>query len=154
MPLLAIASLVTMVTLSSVSSYLPAVLFSPLLSTIIPVAFSVVIAAGVGASLIYLAVNHNKQVDNKYKLDFTPDVEVPGAPQQDQTVDPSYYWTLGKHRENQASMKQEIVKDDSPKPDYSIVNALKSVGGSPLHQNDKAEEITETKDSGLSLTKS
>ena len=63
-PLLAITSLTLMLTLTSV----PAVLFSPLLSVIIPVVSAVIAIALLATALHYVSTNQDKQVDNRYKL--------------------------------------------------------------------------------------
>lgn len=63
-PLLAITSLVLMLTLTSV----PAVLFSPLLAIIIPVVSAAIAIALLATALTYVSVNKDKQVDNRYKL--------------------------------------------------------------------------------------
>ena len=63
-PLLAITSLVLMLTLTSV----PAVLFSPLLAIIIPVVSAAIAIALLATALTYVSLNKDKQVDNRYKL--------------------------------------------------------------------------------------
>lgn len=86
-PILAVVSLVAFATLTGVSTLLPAVMFGTIMSTILPVGVGVLLALAITAALIYLAVNHNKQDDNKYKLDF-PDSDKPGETKSD-AVQPS-----------------------------------------------------------------
>lgn len=69
-PILAVVSLVAFATLTGVSTLLPAVIFGTIMSTILPVSAGVLLALAITAALIYLAVNHKKQDDNQYKLDF------------------------------------------------------------------------------------
>lgn len=83
MPILAVVSLVAFATLTGVSTLLPTVIFGTIMSTILPVSVGVLLALAITAALIYLAVNHNKQDDNQYKLDFM------SANQSESTVDPT-----------------------------------------------------------------
>lgn len=63
-PLIAITSLVLMLTLTSI----PVVFFSSLLSTIIPLIGAVMAIVCLGTALTYVWVNKEKQIDNRYKL--------------------------------------------------------------------------------------
>lgn len=63
-PLLAVASLILMLTLTSA----PSVLFSPLLSIVIPVVSATVAITVLASLFAYTLVNKDKQVDNRYKL--------------------------------------------------------------------------------------
>lgn len=80
LPLAGIASGMTVLAASGFSAYLPALLFSPLFSTMIPLAIAGILVVGISAALIYLAHEHNKQIDNQYKLDFS---ETDQLPQED-----------------------------------------------------------------------
>lgn len=82
-PILAVVSLVAFATLTGVSTLLPTVIFGTIMSTILPVSVGVLLALAITAALIYLAVNHNKQDDNQYKLDFM------SANQSESTVEPT-----------------------------------------------------------------
>lgn len=65
-PLLAIGALVAMLTISEAA--VPIVLFSPLLSTIIPVIASAIVILALVIALRYALANQDRQIDNKYKL--------------------------------------------------------------------------------------
>ena len=145
MPILALASLVALVTLSALSAHLPAILFGTLLSTTIPIVFAAVIATGVTGSLIYLALNHNVQEENKFKLDFEPSVEPPATPQADMAAEPGYSWTLCKSKEKQVTTAKV---NSSHSSDYNMVSSLRTSGGSPLHQKAKQDESTIAIESG------
>jgi hypothetical protein len=69
-PLIGLGALAAMITLSSVSSMLPIVLFSATLATIMPVAFAGLAVLFLVAAGIYMYVNRNKQIDNRFKLAF------------------------------------------------------------------------------------
>ncbi|QRN02586.1 hypothetical protein GH742_01130 [Legionella sp. MW5194] len=81
-PILAVVSLVAFATLTGVSTLLPAVMFGTIMSTMLPVGVGVLLALAITAALVYLAVNHNKQEDNQYKLDF-PNPDAPDETQSD-----------------------------------------------------------------------
>lgn len=76
-PLIAVVMLVGLVGLSAASGgFLPALLISSsLFSTLLPLGFAAVNALGLGLAGLYLYINKDTQVDNRYKLDFSHDVQ-------------------------------------------------------------------------------
>ncbi|CDZ78991.1 hypothetical protein BN59_03306 [Legionella massiliensis] len=72
-PLIGVAALATVCTLSGVSMFLPAVLFSTVVMSVVPVAAVGVAIVALLALGIYTYVNRNKQIDNRSKLDFSSD---------------------------------------------------------------------------------
>lgn len=64
-PLIAITGLVLMLSLTSSA---PAVLFSPLMSTIIPLVAAGIAIVCLATALTYVTINQDKQIDNRYKL--------------------------------------------------------------------------------------
>lgn len=70
-PLIGLGALVGLIALSSVSMFLPPLLFvSPIVAAAIPVAFAAVACVTLGAAGGYMYVNRNKQVDDRYRLEF------------------------------------------------------------------------------------
>lgn len=70
MPLIGLSALAAMITLSSVHTLLPAVLFSATLAATMPIAFAGVAIVALTIAGIYMYVNRNKQIDNRFKLAF------------------------------------------------------------------------------------
>jgi hypothetical protein len=73
LPSLAVVGLVSFITLSilsSVTTLLPAVLFSTAVSVFPPVGLGILLAVGIIAACVHLYRNHDKQIDNAYKLDY------------------------------------------------------------------------------------
>ncbi|WP_147373413.1 hypothetical protein [Legionella taurinensis] len=131
-PILAVISLVTFATLTGVSTLLPAVMFGAIMSTILPVSAGVLIALAITAALIYLAVNHKKQDDNQYKLDF-PNADAPDEPKSESTqptVNPlASVLTNKKTDGEQASANpttNEIASDPSPITLAELVSSTNS----------------------------
>ncbi|PUT38721.1 ABC transporter ATP-binding protein [Legionella taurinensis] len=131
-PILAVISLVTFATLTGVSTLLPAVMFGAIMSTILPVSAGVLIALAITAALIYLAVNHKKQDDNQYKLDF-PNADAPDEPKSESTqptVNPlAPVLTNKKTDGEQASANpttNEIASDPSPTTLAELVSSTNS----------------------------
>ncbi len=70
-PILGLVGLVALITLSAVSMFLPAVLFTlPLAAVIIPAAFAGLAVLALAAGGLYLYVNRNRHVDDRNNLDF------------------------------------------------------------------------------------
>lgn len=70
-PLIGLAALVGLIVLSAVSMFLPPLLFaSPIIAMAIPAAFAAVACVTLIAAGIYMYVNRNKQVDDRYRLEF------------------------------------------------------------------------------------
>lgn len=70
-PFIGLGSLVGLITLSAVSQYLPAVLFiSPMIAVVIPAVLAAAACVSLIAAGIYMYVNRNKQVDDRYRLEF------------------------------------------------------------------------------------
>ena len=148
MPIIAVGALASLATFSGVSSFLPAILFGTILSTVVPAALGVVIALAITAALIYLAVNHNKQVDNRYKLDF----ELETKPEPTMTFNeeyghnnpaPNFHFKSPVFQtvlQKDNSLQSQSSRDDieSP-PSYS--DRIRKTSGSPLHttQQDSAQ---------------
>lgn len=77
-PLIGLGALIGLVVLSGISMFLPPVLFiSPVIAIAIPAAFSAVTCATLIAGGIYMQVNRNKQLDDRYRLEFERDEIVP-----------------------------------------------------------------------------
>lgn len=76
-PLIGIAFLVLLVTLSAVSGTLPAILISSaVVTTFIPVGFALVTALSLGAAGCYMHLNKDRQIDDRYKLNWDNDVDI------------------------------------------------------------------------------
>lgn len=69
-PLFGVVGLASVITLSAVSPFLPAILFGAVASAFVPAALGLVVVAAIATALIYLAVNHDKQINNKYALQY------------------------------------------------------------------------------------
>lgn len=68
-PLIGVASLATIITISALNSALPAILFSSaLFATFMPVGFAAVVLIALVTVGIYTHYNKNKIIDNEYKL--------------------------------------------------------------------------------------
>ncbi|HAT1941225.1 hypothetical protein [Legionella pneumophila] len=73
-PLIGLGALVGLIVLSGISMFLPPVLFvSPVIAIAIPAAFSAVACATLIAGGIYMQANRNKQLDDRYRLEFERD---------------------------------------------------------------------------------
>lgn len=70
LPILGLVALTGVCILAGISHLLPAILFSSLFSAVIPGAIAAIVVIAVVAGLVYLALNHDKQIDNQFKLDF------------------------------------------------------------------------------------
>ncbi|WP_419419761.1 hypothetical protein ACNVED_00195 [Legionella sp. D16C41] len=70
-PLIGLSALVGLIVLSAVSMFLPPLLFaSPIIAIAIPAAFAAVACVTLIAAGMYMYVNRNKQVDDRYRLEF------------------------------------------------------------------------------------
>lgn len=70
-PLIGLGALVGLIVLSGISMFLPPLLFaSPIIAIAIPAAFAAVACATLTAGGIYMHVNRNKQLDDRYRLEF------------------------------------------------------------------------------------
>ena len=81
MPLVGVAGLVAIITLSAVSSFLPAILFGAAFSAFPPVGLGILLAVGIAAACVYLYLNHKKIVNNGYRLD-APNEPAPSQDEQ------------------------------------------------------------------------
>ncbi|HAU1190771.1 TPA: hypothetical protein U6325_001272 [Legionella pneumophila] len=73
-PLIGLGALIGLIVLSGISMFLPPVLFiSPIIAIAIPAAFSAVACATLIAGGIYMQANRNKQLDDRYRLEFECD---------------------------------------------------------------------------------
>lgn len=73
-PLMGLGTLVGLIALSAVSPFLPATLFvSPVIAVAIPAAFAAISCASLLAAGGYMYINRNRQVDNRYRLEFDRD---------------------------------------------------------------------------------
>lgn len=70
-PLIGLAALVGLIVLSAVSMFLPPLLFvSPIIAMAIPAAFAAAACITLIAAGVYMYVKRNKQVDDRYRLEF------------------------------------------------------------------------------------
>lgn len=70
-PFIGLAALVGLIVLSAISMFLPPLLFvSPIIAIAIPTAFAAVTCISLIAAGVYMYVNRNKQVDDRYRLEF------------------------------------------------------------------------------------
>ena len=70
-PLIGLAALAGLIVLSAVSKFLPPLLFaSPIIAIAIPATFAAVACVTLIAAGVYMYVNRNKQVDDRYRLEF------------------------------------------------------------------------------------
>lgn len=73
-PLIGLGALVGLIVLSGISMFLPPVLFvSPIIAIAIPAAFSSVTCAALTVGGIYMHINRNTQLDDRYRLEFERD---------------------------------------------------------------------------------
>lgn len=70
-PFIGLGALASMIGLSALHSYLPAVLFSIMPAAVVLVGIEFLAGAG-----IYTYINRNKQIDNRFKLTFTADAKL------------------------------------------------------------------------------
>ena len=75
-PFIGLGTLAVVITLSAVHLYLPAILFSTVLATAMPVAFAVAAVVFLAAAGTYMYMNRNKQIDNRFKLAFEPNAKL------------------------------------------------------------------------------
>jgi hypothetical protein len=69
-----LAALVGLIVLSAVSMFLPPLRFaSPIIAIAIPAAFAAVACVTLIAAGVYMYVNRNKQVNDRYRLEFNRD---------------------------------------------------------------------------------
>ena len=70
-PFIGLAGLVSLITLSAVSMFLPTLLFaSPIIAVAIPAACAGIACLALIAGGAYMYANRNKQVDDRYRLEF------------------------------------------------------------------------------------
>jgi hypothetical protein len=70
-PLIGLGALVGLIVLSAVSMFLPPLLFvSPIIAMAIPAVFAAVACVTLIVAGVYMYVNRNKQVDDRYRLEF------------------------------------------------------------------------------------
>ena len=86
-PIVGVCALATIVTLSAVSTFLPVALFSAIIATIIPVVFATVAILALAGAGIYIYVNRNKQIDNRYKLEFKKELKASDELYMDEDTD-------------------------------------------------------------------
>ncbi|MBL7479302.1 hypothetical protein [Legionella bononiensis] len=73
-PLIGLGALATVVTLSGVSMFLPAVLFaSPLIAVLVPAACAGAAVIALTACGLYMHANRNSHIDDRYNLEFDRD---------------------------------------------------------------------------------
>lgn len=91
LPALAIVSLIGYVVLSALPAVLPALVFTAAFAAFPPLGAGLLLAIGVAAACVYLYRNHNKQVENAYKLDYPSDkkIELEEAADNDNSVSPA-----------------------------------------------------------------
>lgn len=70
-PLIGLGALVGLIVLSAVSIFLPPLLLvSPIIAMAIPIVFAAVACVTLIAAGVYMYVNRNKQIDDRYRLEF------------------------------------------------------------------------------------
>lgn len=70
-PFIGLAALVSLISLSALSTFLPALLFaSPIIALAIPAACAGIACLALVAGGAYMYANRNKQVDDRYRLEF------------------------------------------------------------------------------------
>ncbi|MDI9819706.1 MULTISPECIES: hypothetical protein [unclassified Legionella] len=70
-PLIGLVGLVGLIVLSAISMFLPPLLFvSPIIAIAVPAAFAAAACVTLIAAGVYMYVNRNKQVDDRYRLEF------------------------------------------------------------------------------------
>lgn len=70
-PLIGLGALVSLIVLSAVSPLLPAFIFvSPIIAVAVPAAFAAIACVTLIAAGIYMYANRNKQIDDRYRLEF------------------------------------------------------------------------------------
>jgi hypothetical protein len=112
-PLIGLVGLVAIITLSAVSTFLPALLFaSPLLAVVIPAAFVAAAIVGLGALGLYTYINRNRHIDDRNNLEFDKE-EVDYNLYLEQDKDYANSLLL----EHQQSMQKGVVErpDESPR---------------------------------------
>lgn len=69
-PLIGVGVLASLITLSAVHSFLPVVLFSSAIATVLPIAAAAAAVLFLVGTGVYMYANRNKQIDNQFKLEF------------------------------------------------------------------------------------
>jgi hypothetical protein len=78
-PIIGVVVLVALIVLSAVSIFLPPLLFiAPLIAVVLPAAFAAVACLTLAIAGAYMYINRNKQVDDRYRLEFERDKIEPG----------------------------------------------------------------------------
>jgi hypothetical protein len=91
LPALALVSLIGYVVLSALPTLLPALVFTAAFAAFPPLGAGLLLALGVAVACVYLYRNHNKKVDNAYKLDYPSDkkIELAVVEEIDNSVSPA-----------------------------------------------------------------
>ena len=73
-PIIGLGVLVALIVLSAVNKFLPPFLLaSPIIAIAIPAALAALASIALLAAAVYMHVNRNKQIDNRYRLEFSRD---------------------------------------------------------------------------------
>lgn len=138
-PLIGLTALVGLVVLSAVSMFLPPVLFvSPLIAVVIPAACAATTAGTLGVAGLYMHVNRNKQVDDRYRLEF-----------ERKEIEPNLYFDEDMayvHRLVNTYGKQELTIEVTP------LDSEYNTYGSIFDHRRSVHQITEVPKVGLSTT--
>lgn len=111
MPLLGIAGLTSIITVTAMHALIPALLFSATFSVFPPIGLGLLLATGILAACTYLYFNRNKKVANGFQLDFPDDKPKPNDPSS----------------ENDQNFRPELGKQNTQKYTNTTSNILSEV---------------------------
>ncbi|ASQ45926.1 hypothetical protein [Legionella clemsonensis] len=131
-PLIGLGGLIGLIVLSAVSMFLPPVLFAaPIIALAIPAAFAAVACVTLLISGIYMYVNRNKQVDNRYRLEFNRD-----------EIDPDLYLDEDRDYVRELVKKYSKESDIEDKLSVNPDNYDSIFGRSPASKRRETREET------------
>ncbi|WP_058535564.1 hypothetical protein [Legionella saoudiensis] len=145
-PFIGLGALVGFVGLSALSAFIPPVLFaSPIIAMAVPAAFAGVAALTLAVGGIYTYVNRNKQLDDRYRLEFSGELK-PGLYLEE---DQEYIQTLLRKYPNPADAPvaektTEVTEEPQDVPHFGPVIQLPSSRppsvGKPEEENQDENE--------------
>ena len=155
-PLIGLGALAATVLFSAGSGLLPAVLMSATFTLVLPVGALAISCAGLMGAGIYTYVNRNKQIDNRFKLEFEKDVSQTSELYLEQDQDLFNTVTI-EHLNNIKldSQQQNTTKVSSPSGQSDYGDRTNHSFGGPLDNGVttiKGFKADVTSDSSLTTT--
>lgn len=146
-PIIALVVLIGLVVLSAISVFLPPLLFvSSIISIVVPAAFAATTCITLIAAGIYTHVNRNKQLDNRYRLEFNLNKAEPNLYFDE---DMPYVESLVKQYGNLAPTPELNSTSDNTRTNFGTLFNSNSVSKAEnilqKAENDENHESEETK---------